>query len=173
VNDLTTSTTVTVTTGDMCCCCTVGWINCPVHRTWVTPLYPMYPAAQGWICPKCGVANAPSVQMCGRCTPLWPITWVPWTYPYPQTGGTADGTGLPLVPNQTWCNSEIPNQPPNTKTFNCRFHPTDWWHEVGCPHREWTDEQLIKAGIDPNNRPTEPEITSVLTTTCQTNRGSN
>lgn len=20
------------------------------------------------------------------------------------------------------------------RTWNCRFHPTDWWHEVGCPH---------------------------------------
>ena len=19
-------------------------------------------------------------------------------------------------------------------TFSCRFHSTDWWHEVGCPH---------------------------------------
>jgi len=27
-------------------------------------------------------------------------------------------------------------------TWNCRFHPTDWWHEVGCPHQEWTKEQL-------------------------------
>lgn len=26
--------------------------------------------------------------------------------------------------------------------WNCRFHPTDWWHEVGCPHQEWTKEDL-------------------------------
>jgi hypothetical protein len=27
-------------------------------------------------------------------------------------------------------------------TWNCRFHPTDWWHEVGCPHQAWTVDQL-------------------------------
>lgn len=27
----------------------------------------------------------------------------------------------------------------------CRFHPFNWWHEVGCPHREWTREQLYSA----------------------------
>jgi hypothetical protein len=26
--------------------------------------------------------------------------------------------------------------------WNCRFHPTNWYHEVGCPHMEWTKEQL-------------------------------
>lgn len=26
--------------------------------------------------------------------------------------------------------------------FDCRFHPTDWFHEVGCPHMTWTAEQL-------------------------------
>lgn len=30
-------------------------------------------------------------------------------------------------------------------TWNCRFHPTDWWHEVGCPHQEWTKDQLQDA----------------------------
>lgn len=29
--------------------------------------------------------------------------------------------------------------------YNCRFHPTDGWHEVGCSHREWTKEQLQDA----------------------------
>ena len=29
----------------------------------------------------------------------------------------------------------------------CRFHPTDWWHEVGCPHQEWTKEDLLSALI--------------------------
>ena len=28
-------------------------------------------------------------------------------------------------------------------TFSCRFHPTDWFHEIGCPHMEWTNEQLL------------------------------
>lgn len=29
--------------------------------------------------------------------------------------------------------------------WHCRFHPTDWFHEVGCPHVEWTHEQLQAA----------------------------
>lgn len=32
-------------------------------------------------------------------------------------------------------------------TWCCRFHPTDWFHEVGCPHQEWTKEQLLQAVI--------------------------
>jgi hypothetical protein len=28
----------------------------------------------------------------------------------------------------------------------CRFHPTDGWHEVGCPHRPWSDDELRHAG---------------------------
>lgn len=32
--------------------------------------------------------------------------------------------------------------------WNCRFHPTDWWHEVGCPHVEWTKDQLQRAIVD-------------------------
>ncbi len=30
-------------------------------------------------------------------------------------------------------------------TWHCRFHPTDWFHEVGCPHVAWTPEQLQEA----------------------------
>jgi hypothetical protein len=30
-------------------------------------------------------------------------------------------------------------------TWCCRFHPVNWWHEVGCPHREWTKEELQEA----------------------------
>jgi ABC-type ATPase with predicted acetyltransferase domain len=30
-------------------------------------------------------------------------------------------------------------------TWCCRYHPTDWFHEVGCPHMEWTKEQLLDA----------------------------
>lgn len=30
-------------------------------------------------------------------------------------------------------------------TWSCRFHPTEWFHEVGCPHVEWTREQLQSA----------------------------
>lgn len=33
-----------------------------------------------------------------------------------------------------------------TATWNCRFHPTDGWHEVGCPHKtDWTRDQLQEA----------------------------
>lgn len=28
------------------------------------------------------------------------------------------------------------------RAWNCRFHPFNWWHEVGCPHVDWTPEQL-------------------------------
>ncbi len=31
--------------------------------------------------------------------------------------------------------------------FSCRFHPTDWLHEVGCPHKEWTIKELQDALI--------------------------
>jgi hypothetical protein len=31
--------------------------------------------------------------------------------------------------------------------FSCRFHPTDWFHEVGCEHQDWTKEQLRSALI--------------------------
>ena len=30
-------------------------------------------------------------------------------------------------------------------TFCCRFHPTDGFHEVGCPHCDWTKEELVDA----------------------------
>jgi len=29
--------------------------------------------------------------------------------------------------------------------WNCRYHPTDWWHEVGCPHMKWTKKDLQSA----------------------------
>lgn len=32
-------------------------------------------------------------------------------------------------------------------TWNCRFHPFNWWHEIGCPHKEWTKEELLDALI--------------------------
>ena len=32
-------------------------------------------------------------------------------------------------------------------TWACRFHPTDWFHEVGCPHQGWTVDQLRDALI--------------------------
>ena len=32
-----------------------------------------------------------------------------------------------------------------TRVYNCRFHPWNWWHEVGCPHMDWTPEQLAEA----------------------------
>lgn len=33
-----------------------------------------------------------------------------------------------------------------TATYSCRFHPTDGWHEVGCPHvKQWSKEELQEA----------------------------
>jgi len=29
--------------------------------------------------------------------------------------------------------------------WSCRFRPTDWWHEIGCPHKEWSAEELLSA----------------------------
>lgn len=29
--------------------------------------------------------------------------------------------------------------------YSCRFHPVDSWHEVGCPHKNWTKEELQRA----------------------------
>ena len=41
---------------------------------------------------------------------------------------------------------EIENKIQETPiTWHCRFHPTDWWHEVGCPHKPWTKEELQSA----------------------------
>lgn len=31
------------------------------------------------------------------------------------------------------------------RVWICRFHPFNWWHEVGCPHMTWTPEQLADA----------------------------
>lgn len=28
------------------------------------------------------------------------------------------------------------------ETYTCRFHPTDSWHEVGCPHDKYTLSEL-------------------------------
>lgn len=34
----------------------------------------------------------------------------------------------------------------NTKViWTCRVHPTDSFHEVGCPHRDWSKEELYEA----------------------------
>ena len=32
-----------------------------------------------------------------------------------------------------------------TASYSCRFHPIDWWHEIGCPHMKWSEEQLQEA----------------------------
>jgi hypothetical protein len=37
------------------------------------------------------------------------------------------------------------------RIWHCRFHPFDWWHEVGCPHMDWSqnrDDKLIAKGPD-------------------------
>ena len=33
-------------------------------------------------------------------------------------------------------------------SWNCRFHPTDGWHEIGCPDQEWGKEDLLSALIE-------------------------
>ena len=30
-------------------------------------------------------------------------------------------------------------------TWNCRVHPKDSWHEVGCPHKMWSASELHAA----------------------------
>jgi len=42
-------------------------------------------------------------------------------------------------------------------SYNCRFHPTDYWHEVGCPHRDWTKEELQDA-LDKAKRSMELQV---------------
>ena len=37
---------------------------------------------------------------------------------------------------------EIKDFKPN---YNCRFHPTDSWHEVGCSHQAWCVQDLQNA----------------------------
>jgi hypothetical protein len=34
-----------------------------------TNIPPAAPAQTGWLCPKCGTANAPHQNTCGNCTP--------------------------------------------------------------------------------------------------------
>lgn len=29
--------------------------------------------------------------------------------------------------------------------YACRFHPTDWFHEVGCSDQQWTKQELQDA----------------------------
>lgn len=33
----------------------------------------------------------------------------------------------------------------DAKMFRCRFHPSEGFHEIGCPHQEWTKEALLEA----------------------------
>lgn len=42
-------------------------------------------------------------------------------------------------------------------TYACRFHPTEGWHSFGCPHQEWTKEQLQEA-LDNCKRAQELQI---------------
>lgn len=35
--------------------------------------------------------------------------------------------------------------PEDREGWNCRFHPTEGWHEVGCPHQAWSKEELTEA----------------------------
>ena len=36
---------------------------------------------------------------------------------------------------------------PDIDYWNCRFHPTDWWHEIGCPHMKWSQKEIEGALI--------------------------
>jgi hypothetical protein len=49
---------------------------------------------------------------------------------------------IPKIMNKDETEFEIAKK---NVVFSCRFHPTDWWHEVGCPHMQWTNEQLLDA----------------------------
>lgn len=40
--------------------------------------------------------------------------------------------GTPCITIPCTCKSSTPLT--QEKQYNCRFHPTDGWHEVGCPH---------------------------------------
>ena len=41
---------------------------------------------------------------------------------------------------------DIKSKTKNTEVhWSCRFHPTNWWHEVGCPHQTWTKKDLLGA----------------------------
>lgn len=41
--------------------------------------------------------------------------------------------------------------------YNCRFHPTEGWHSVGCSHKTWTVEQLQSA-LDSTKRSLELQL---------------
>lgn len=47
-------------------------------------------------------------------------------------------------------------------TWACRFHPTEWFHEVGCPHCEWTAADLWNALV--NKKKFEAERAAKLAT---------
>ena len=32
--------------------------------------------------------------------------------------------------------------------YFCRFHPTNWYHEIGCSHVKWSDEEKISVMED-------------------------
>jgi len=46
---------------------------------------------------------------------------------------------------------ELEKRKKNDYVFNCRFHPANWWHEVGCPHKDWTQKELYDALFSVNN----------------------
>lgn len=62
-------------------------------------------------------------------------------------------------------NEEILDFLKKKPTYSCRFHPTDWWHEVGCPHKEWTKEELQRA-LDNAKRSIELQIYQKNNPTC-------
>jgi hypothetical protein len=45
------------------------------------------------------------------------------------------------------CSIEEELNTPKKPVYLCRLHPTNWWHEIGCSHKDWTKEQL-KSALD-------------------------
>jgi hypothetical protein len=42
-------------------------------------------------------------------------------------------------------------------TYSCRFHPTNFWHEVGCSHVSWSNEEL-QGALDNAKRSLELQL---------------
>ncbi len=61
-----------------------------------------------------------------------------------QSETLEDSAGPTLNTTKGWIVADIKQ---NGSEFACRFHPTDWFHEVGCEHMDWSKEQLREALI--------------------------
>jgi hypothetical protein len=55
---------------------------------------------------------------------------------------------ITIKPSNRKASKNVLRQPIENETeitWSCRFHPTEWFHEVGCPHMKWTKKQLQEA----------------------------